>query len=124
VEFQDNGNRVGVTRHVNEIFKLIDIHFYILLALKVVVQFEAHECRHCLILWAKGGHEFRGKISPVSEGHDSSPHFLSYYMFGEHHCMSGLEEKKCPVYACLFIWVVQSCERPVKLAGGEEGAAL
>jgi hypothetical protein len=36
-EFQDNGDGVGITGHVDEILKLVDIHFYILLALKVVV---------------------------------------------------------------------------------------
>jgi hypothetical protein len=57
-EFQDNGNGVSVAGYVDEILKFVDICFYILLALKVVVQLEAHECGRCLILWAEGGHEF------------------------------------------------------------------
>jgi hypothetical protein len=91
-EFQDNGDGVSVTGHVDEILKLINICFYISLALKVVIQLEAHEHGHCLILWAKGRHELQGEIHPVSEGHDSSPHFLSYYTFSKHRCMSRLEE--------------------------------
>jgi hypothetical protein len=91
-EFQDNGDGVGITGHVNEILKFINIRFYILLALKVAVRLKAPECGCCLILWAEGGHEFRGEIRPVSEGHDCSPHFLFYYAFGKCRRMSGLEE--------------------------------
>jgi hypothetical protein len=99
VEFQDNGDGVGITGHIDEILKLIDICFYISLALKVVVRLEAHKHGHCLVLWAEGRHEFQGEIHPVSEGHNSSPHFLSYYTFGKCRHMSGLEEHQCPVYA-------------------------
>jgi hypothetical protein len=50
VEFQDNGNGVGITRHVDEILKLVDICFYISLALEVAVRLKAHERGRCLIL--------------------------------------------------------------------------
>jgi hypothetical protein len=90
--FQDNGDGVGVTRHVNEMNKFVDICFYISLALKVGVQLKAHEHGCCLILWAKDGHEFQGEVCPICEGHDSGPYFLSYYTFSKRHHASGLEE--------------------------------
>jgi hypothetical protein len=36
-EFQDNGDGVGITGHVDEILKLVNIRFYISLALEVAV---------------------------------------------------------------------------------------
>jgi hypothetical protein len=94
-EFQGNGDGVGVAGHVDE----VNVHFYISLALEVAVRLKVHERGHCLILWAEGRYEFRGEISPVGEGHDSSPHFLSYYTFGKCRHTSGLEEREFPVYA-------------------------
>jgi hypothetical protein len=91
-EFQDNGNGVSVAGYVDEILKFVDVRFYISLSLKVAVRLEVHERGRCLILWAEGGHEFRGEIYPVSEGHDSSPHFLSYCSFGKRRRTSRLEE--------------------------------
>jgi hypothetical protein len=37
VEFQDNGDGVSITGHVDKILKFIDVRFYISLALKVAV---------------------------------------------------------------------------------------
>jgi hypothetical protein len=91
-KFQDNGDGISVTGHVDEIPKFINIHFHISLTLKVAVRLKAHEHRCCLILWAEGGHEFQGEIRPISEGHDSSPHFLSHCTFGKYRRTSRLEK--------------------------------
>jgi hypothetical protein len=39
VEFEHDGDRVCVTREVDEILELIDVHLYILFALVVAVGF-------------------------------------------------------------------------------------
>jgi hypothetical protein len=64
VEFEHDCDGVCVAGEVDEVLELVDVHLYILFALKVPIRFDSHECRGCLILWAERQCKFLSEVAP------------------------------------------------------------
>ena len=111
-----------ILSQINELYKLVNVFLYRVLALVPTCSFQLHEGQELFIFGAEMVHEVSLKGVPVQVVRPSSP-FTLEHLVGELSRLVRLEEGESPMDMGLLVWEVVAADCKVDPAGVEECSA-